>query len=182
MQTIRALLLCVFVTSLGYTACAQTPAIVNNPDLTISPVLKKFEEKKNNVTTKNGAMITEKEEQWGYVTTIENKSFKPIGELQIKYIVFYKQDQIGVKSAVTLKRQTGSGIIPALPSSGKEIYTTDHLKLKKEVLNGNYYFASGAKNRAEDCASGIWIRLYQNGTIVAETVSPLSLTNKEKWE
>jgi len=182
MQSIRRLTLCVALISLVYSTQAENPTLVNNPDLVINPVLKKFDEKKSTINATNGATVTEKEEHWGYITTLENKSFKPIPDLQLKYIVFYKQDTIGMKSATRFERQTGTAPIQGIPAGGIANFTTEHLKLKKEVLNGNYYFKNGAKNRAEDGVMGIWIRVYLNGTLFAETVHPESLINKEKWE
>jgi hypothetical protein len=161
---------------------ALSPVVqAGNADLIINSVSKKFEENVTVPNTGNGS-ISEKKEQWGYVVTIENKMFRPVAGLEAKYVVFYKQEEIGSKAAQRLQRKSGTVAIPEIAGGAKTTFRTNPVDLKKAVLNGNYYFANGAKSKAEDSLSGIWVRIYQNGALFAEYVRPSSLSSKEKWE
>jgi len=161
---------------------AWVPAAhAENSDVVINTVAKKLDDK-SATPAKGEGSIAEKKEEWGYVVTIENKAFKPLEYLEAKYIIFYKQEQIGSKVPARLQRKNGTFAIREIPANGKNTFTTDAVELKKAVLTGNYIFTNGARTKAEDGLSGIWIRFYQNGNQVAEYIRPPSLSGKEKWE
>ena len=42
---------------------------------------------------------SETKEHWVYDVTIENKTFKELTNLDLKYVIFFKQEQLGVKAA-----------------------------------------------------------------------------------
>ncbi|MEI8341723.1 MAG: hypothetical protein WCH43_09345 [Verrucomicrobiota bacterium] len=157
------------------------PVFAGNSDVVINTVAKKIEDK-SAVPAAGEGSIAEKKEEWAYMVTVENKSFKPLTGLEAKYIIFYKQDQIGSKVTPRLQRKSGSCTVPEIQASGKNSFTTNSVELKKSVLTGNYYFTNGAKTKAEDGLSGIWIRIYLNGNLFAEYTRPTSLSSKEKWE
>ena len=181
MSKFCVLTLCIALISLVHSAQAEGVALINNPDLVINFVPKKISEK-TTVPSKGEGSISKKEEEWNYPITIKNTSFKPFQELQLKYIIFYKEIRIGVKGEERLARKNGGTVIQQIPPNETVNFTTEKVLLKKEVLNGHYYFQNGAKPKAEDSIEGIWIRIYQSGKIVAESVFPSNLTNKEKWE
>src|SRR5260370_42672944 len=56
----------------------------------------------------------ETKEHWVYDVTIENKTFKELTNLDLKYVIFFKQEQLGVKAAATPKQQSGSFSIDSL--------------------------------------------------------------------
>ena len=114
--------------------------------------------------------------------TVENRTFKALTGLSAKYFIFYKQEQIGSKAAERLQRKSGTCAVPDIPVGEKNAFTTDSVDLKKAVLNGYYIFANGARSKAEDSLAGVWIRIYQNGTLFAEYARPSTLPSKEKWE
>lgn len=128
-----------------------------------------------------------KTETWGFTVTIENQTFKPLENLEAKYIIFYKQEQLGVKGPPRKKTESGSYTISSIDSLGKTSFDTNTVKLTRASLIGNdpgsyYYFANGAKTTTEDTITGIWVRLYQNGNVFAEYAYPAGLTTTETWQ
>ena len=179
MKSIKPLFLIAGLLLLAPFAKAQT--LVSNQDLTINSLLKKTDEK-SAALPGNDTHITQKIEKWEYQISVANKSFKPIPATEVKYIIFFKRQMIGMKTAPRLARLSGSATLQEIPGNQTAQFTTKLVELKKEFINGNYYFANGAKSNAEDSIIGIWVRLYQNGKLFSEFVRPPSLTAKEKWE
>src|SRR5712664_1152041 len=56
----------------------------------------------------------ETKEHWVYDVTIENKTFKELANIDLRYVIFFKQEQLGVKAAPTLRQQNGSFSIDSL--------------------------------------------------------------------
>jgi hypothetical protein len=149
-------------------------------DLEFSCVAKKFDQ-----TTKLGSMggdANVTKEQWGYEVTLENKAFKDLTGLEIKYIAFYKTEQLGSKAAPVLRHKNGTSKIETIKGHEKAEFHTDAIELKKSSLSGGYIYADGAKISVQDSLAGLWIRVYQNGAQIAEFAKPTSLVTKEKWQ
>jgi len=162
--------------------CAITNAgIAGNSDLNITCVAKKAEDGAIQGDKLPGG-VSSKTEKWNYTVTLENKSLSAMSGLEVKYVIFYRQEQIASKSSARLQRTTGSSNVKMINPQGKESFATSLVELKKEVLNGSYYFTNGGKTKADDSVAGIWIRVFQNGNLFAEFIKPPSLANKEKFE
>jgi hypothetical protein len=127
-----------------------------------------------------------KTQKWGYSVTVENKTFKPLAQLEVKYIIFYKHEQLGIKGPPQKKQISGSHTISEVPSNDKVSFDTDAVELTKAALlsslGGYTYFANGAKLKTDDSLTGIWIRIYQNGALFTEFANPSELPDREKWE
>jgi hypothetical protein len=149
-------------------------------DLEINCVAKKFDQTTKVSAGGGDANVTK--EQWGYEVTIENKEFKDLTGLEIKYITFYKQEQLGSKAAPVLKHKSGSSKIDTIKGHEKTEFHTETIELKKSSLTGGYTYADGAKIAVQDSLAGLWIRVYQNGAQIAEFAKPTNLTTKEKWQ
>lgn len=128
-----------------------------------------------------GGGINRTKENWVYDVTVENKTFKELAGLEVKYTIFFKQEKLGVKADPTPQHRNGNFTIASLKSHEKTSFTTDPVELKKSNLAGNYIYASGAKPNAQDTLVGLAVRVYQNGQQFAEYANPSTLT-KEKWE
>ena len=126
-----------------------------------------------------GAAVTK--EHWVYDVTIENKTFKEIKDFEIKYVVFFKKEQLGVKADATPRRQTGSVTVASLQPHEKKTQSTEAVELVKKHLVGGYHYADGARPNASDTLVGVWVRVRQGGQQVAEFANPSTLL-KEKWE
>jgi len=149
-------------------------------DLDITCVAKKLDQTTKVSSGGGDANVTK--EQWGYEVTLENKAFKDLAGLEIKYITFYKTEQLGSKAPPTQKHKSGASKIETIKGHEKAAFKTDAVELKKSSLSGGYTYADGAKISVQDALVGLWIRVYQNGAQIAEFAKPTSLVTKEKWQ
>ena len=127
-----------------------------------------------------GAAVTK--EHWAYEVTVENRTFKEMDNLDVKYIIFFNQEQLGVKAAATSRRQNGGFTIAALKPHEKKVFTTDSVELSKSHLVGNWIYHSGAKPNATDTLSGLWVRAYQADQLLSDYANPSTLKIQQKWE
>ena len=170
----------VFVIVSALTALFVAPDLLlaGNFDVEIHCTPKKVDEQVKKASD-GGANTTK--EHWTYEVTVENKTFKDLPDLNVKYAIFIKQEQLGVKAAPTPKHQTGSFSISSMKPHEKKSFTTDSVELNKSNLVGNWIYTSGAKPNAQDTLAGLAVRIYQNGQPFAEYANPSTLS-KEKWE
>jgi hypothetical protein len=161
-------------------------AHADNPALDFSCVARRADQqtKEAQGKTTNGGTdtVVKVKEDWQYVVTLENKdAFTPLQNLEIKYIIFFKQEQLGSLAAPRLGRQAGSTKIDSIKGNDKVEFHTVSVQLEKASLQGAYYL-NGAKTDANANLAGLWIRIYQNGNLIAEMCRPPTLSSKEKWE
>jgi len=128
-----------------------------------------------------------KTENWGYTVTVENEAFKALQNLQVKYVIYYKQEKLGIKAPPRKQTKTGTFTIDSVDSLGKTSFDTVSVPLTRAVLVGSDvggydYFPNGAKPTAEDTLTGIWIRIYKDGSQFAEFAYPAGLTSSEQWK
>src|SRR5438874_11251190 len=152
--------------------------VAGNFDVEIHCIPKKVNEQVRKASD-GGANVTK--EHWTYEVTVENKTFKDLANLDVKYAVFFKQEQLGTKTAATPRHQNGTFTIPALKPHEKKSFTTDPVELSKSNLVGNWIYTSGAKPNAQDTLVGLAVRVHQNGQQFADYANPSTLS-KEKWE
>jgi len=148
-------------------------------DVEIHCVPKKVDASANQ-NSGSGSIMRAKE-RWSYDVTIENKTFKDLSGLEMKYVIFFKQEKLAVKDAATTKRQSGSITIGLLKPHEKKSVTTNSVELDKTQLVGNYYYPDGGRQKAQDTLGGLWVRVYQNGQQLAEYANPSTLM-KEHWQ
>lgn len=127
-----------------------------------------------------------KTDAWGYTVSVENQSFKALQNLDVKYVIFYKHEELGVKGPAHKETKSGDYTLTSVDSLGKTSFDTDSVKLTRaslvgSSLGGYTYFANGAKPTAEDSLVGIWIRVYKDGNLFAEYAYPAGLSSTEKW-
>jgi hypothetical protein len=125
--------------------------------------------------------MTKKSEQWGYSVSIENEGFKDLTGLQVKYIIFYKHEELGTKGPAQKKTQAGSYSVDKIESMGKTSFDTTAVTLTKAALVGAY-FANGAKGAVADTLEGLWVRIYKDGNLFAEYAYPAGLSSSETWQ
>jgi hypothetical protein len=129
---------------------------------------------------------TKKSEQWGYTVSVENQGFTDLGALQVKYIIYYKHEELGVKGPAQKKTKTGTYSIDKIASLGKTSFDTDSVTLSKSALvgpmGGYSYFGNGAKSSVADTLAGLWVRIYKDGNLFAEYSYPAGLTSSETWQ
>ncbi len=142
----------------------------------------KCEPKRAEVKRSASRSTEEVVENWDYLVTITSHSFKEIPDLRVDYIVFSKHERFGSKSEAKAKRTTGSKTLGSLAGNGKTSFETEQVTLKKARLKGYWYYSNGAKGKAKDELSGIWVRVYSGSELINEFAQPSSLKTQEKWE
>jgi len=130
--------------------------------------------------------VTKKSEQWGYSVSVENQGFSDLSDLQVKYIIFYKHEELGVKGPGQMKTRTGTCTIDKIASLDKTSFDTESVTLTKASLvgpvGGYSYFGNGAKSSVADTLTGLWVRIYKDGNLFAEYAYPAGLTSSETWQ
>jgi hypothetical protein len=112
---------------------------------------------------------------------VENSSFKPMMQIDVRYMIFYKTEELGSKAPAQQKHQSGSFSIDALAPHQKKIFTSNSVELNKSHLTGHWYYSGGERIKAEDTLTGIWVRVYQGGQVIGEYANP-SFLSKEQWQ
>ncbi len=139
----------------------------------------KTEKKKTEGHRSTSVSETVSKEKWCYAVTIENHSFKDIADIQVKYIVYLKQQPQGGRVAVE-KHNAGATTIATLQNNGSFAFTTNPIDLTRTELENGYYWANGADSRSWANLNGIWIRLYKDGKMIGEYADPSRLS-RGKW-
>jgi hypothetical protein len=153
-------------------------AMAGNSDLEIHCVPKRIDQNMKKASD-GGANVAK--EHWAYDVSIENKTFKELTNLDVRYVLFLTREQLGVKAAPTPEREKGSFSIDILKPHEKKTLTTNSVELSKSNLVGNWIYPSGAKPNAQDSLVGVAIRVYQAGQSFADFANPSNLA-REKWE
>jgi len=161
-------------------------------DLEINSLAKKVdqneEEAKKLAVTNKGSLnttygqITKKQEHWCYALSIENKAFQPLIDVDVKYIIYYKVAQLGSTAQPREQQQSGEDTIKLIGQHAKQSLDTAAVELNTQAVVGNFYAANGSKLKVEDSLTGVWVRLYQNGVLIAEYARPTSIPTKKKWD
>jgi hypothetical protein len=124
---------------------------------------------------------TVSKEHWNYEVSVENASFKPMAVIDVRYMIFYKTEELGSKAPPQQRHQSGSFSIDALPPHQKTLFTTNSVELNKSHLIGHWHYSGGERIKAEDTLAGIWVRVYQGGQLMGEYANPSTLS-KEEWQ
>jgi hypothetical protein len=161
------------------TAFAINAAVTGNFDLEIHCVAKPIDQKVNKGSGDGG--VNETRERWVYDVTVENKTFKDLANLDVKYVIFFTQEQLGVKATPAKRQQSGSFTIDVLRSHQKKMFSTNPIELHKSNLVGHWIYTDGAKPNAQDKLAGLAVRVYQGGQLFAEFANPSTFL-REKVE
>jgi len=111
----------------------------------------------------------------------ENKTFKELTILDLKYVIFFTEERLGMKADPIKRQQNGSFNIDSLKSHEKKLFSTNPIQLNKSNLVGHWHYESGAKPNVQDTLVGLAVRVYQGGQQFAEFANPSTLL-REKVE
>ena len=141
-------------------------------------------QKKTGGDKKETRDMTKFKENWAYVVTMVNTSFKDVANIEVKYIIFIKPEKPGRDSTGNVKyqRHEGSTTTPLLKNNDQFVFTTDSVELSGVELADGWVWASGANTRSKDKLRGLWIRVFVSGVQVAEFMDPPELSTKETWD
>jgi hypothetical protein len=145
-------------------------------DVEIHCLPKKVDEATKTTGTTLGA-----KEHWNYEVTIENRTFKDLTGIEVKYVLFYKPEKLGERTEEKMKRQNGNAPFAVLKPHEKKVFKTSAVELKKAQLVNDFYYPTGGRQAAQDTLGGLWVRVYQNGQQIGEYANPSTLM-REKWE
>lgn len=139
-------------------------------------------QKNTGATKRESEYETIKSGKWSYFITMENKSFKDVSDMEIKYVMFSKQEVYGEMETVgghqDLQRHEGSISIKLLKNNDQVSFSTDGIVLKNVTYNDGWYADEGAKGALR----GLWLRVYVGGIMVAEYMNPQNLNDKVTFD
>ena len=157
-------------------AWSTNVAIASNFDVEIHCFPKRVDQ---TVKKASDGGANETKEHWVYDVTIENKTFKELANLDLKYVVFFTQERLGAKTDPTKRQQSDSFSIDSLKSHEKKSFSTNPVEPNKSNLVGHWHYESGAKPNAQDTLVGLAVRVYQGGQQFAEFANPSTLLREK---
>ena len=156
----------------------STSAVAQLYDVQISAMPRKLDEQKD----RQGSNVTVTTKEIAYKVTVENRTFKTIPELQMKYMIFYVDPKPGSREKPIEASHKGSETLTDLASNRTVTFETIPVKLTKEELDAGWYCVGGSSSRLKDKVPGVWIRAYSNGNLVGEYSNPTTVSKKREWK
>jgi len=153
-------------------------AFAQMQDVQLSAKRQKLDEEK----ARSGGNVTVTTKEIIYEVSVENKTFKPLTDVTIKYMIFYLDPKLGGDNKPIELSLKGSETVSNLESRRVVTFNTTPLKLTSEELDAGWYYADGGSNRSRDKVSGVWIRAYSNGKIIGEYANPTNVSKKNQWK
>lgn len=147
-------------------------------DVQISATTRKLDEQKD----RQGDKVTVTTKEIAYRVTVENRTFKAIPELQMKYMIFYVDPKPGSREKPIESHHKGSETLIDLTSNRTATFETSPFKLTKEELDAGWYWVGSETSRLKDKVTGVWIRAYANGNLVGEYSNPTTVAKKKEWK
>lgn len=117
-----------------------------------------------------------------YDVTLQNKAFKPATDIEVRYMIFYKDAKAGSTEKLTEISTKGSQKVEDIAPNRSISVQTEPLKLTTEQLDPNWYYGNGGKNKSEDRVTGIWFRVYSGGKMVSEYANPSTVAKRQPWQ
>ena len=155
---------------------ASAGAQLNDIQISASP--RKLDEQKD----RQGGNVTVTTKEIAYRITVENRTFKTIPELQVKYLVFYVDPKPDSNEKPIEVCHKGSETLTDLASNRAAAFETKPLKLTKEELDAGWYWTGSVSSRLKDRVTGVWIRAYSNGNLLGEYSNPTTVSKKREWK
>ncbi len=129
---------------------------------------------KFSVATDNSTQgVTITTEEWGYYITLNSKTMHAASNLRVDYQLYVRQAKLGeTMSSQPLKNRAGVKNIPKLDAGGKTNFKTIGVPARLVQLQQGYYWtATGHSEDVNDKLEGIWVRVFQGSTMIAEYAS-----------
>ena len=146
-------------------------------DVAISASRKKLDEQKTHAGDKTSVT-----KEVAYTLTLESHSFKPLTGLQVKYMIFYQDQQPGSVGKPIIAFNKGTATLAGLGVHETATVDTTSFKLTTTELDAGWYYTSGASGRAQDRVTGVWVRVYSDGKLVGEYANPPGTAKKNTWK
>ena len=142
-----------------------------------------LDRKKAAPTQTRGGVEQQTSQKWTGTLRVENTSSKPSPELQAKYIVFVKRQELAQKAGPD-KIDLVKGEAKITPLKKGEIFSLDtaEIVLRQQLLSANYQYSNGGQTKASDTVAGVWVRLFAGTVLLADYSNPETVKAKFKWE
>lgn len=142
-----------------------------------------LDRKKAAPTQTRGGVEQQTSQKWTGTLRVENTSSKPSPELQAKYIVFVKRQELAQKAGPEkIDLVKGESKIAPLKKGESFSLDTAEIELRQQLLSANYRYTNGGQTKASDAVAGVWVRLFAGTVVVADYSNPETVKAKFKWE
>ncbi len=178
---------CLFIVLIWHLTGASYAA-----DIELKVVRKKLEDEKaatqGIATTPDGDKFDfykkQRSQKVAYTFTVTNRSFKDIEPVTLKYMIFYRDEKPGSIAKPTELSVVGSVKTEALKANGgQSTVDTVPVELQSTELPPNVRYKTGAKQKAKDKITGLWVRAYNaQGDLILDLPNPSTLTSKHEWK
>ena len=122
-------------------------------------------------------------QKWIGEIKIANHGFKPSPAVEVRYMLFVKRQQLGQKFGTDqIEKIKGNAKVEPIKTGTNATVFTSEVNLAQQQLDPGWHFKNGGMAKAEDNVTGVWIRLFNGATEVAEFVNNPSTKEKFKWE
>lgn len=162
---------------LTLTVLVTSSAMAQMSDVDITASRKKLDEQRshsNEVTTVTKEIV--------YRITLASHTFKPLSNIEVKYMVFYYDTKAGSKDKPVEAFHKGSQTVASLGPNQSVTVDTDSFSLSSNTLDAGWVWANGASARNQDRVTGIWVRAYIDGKMVAELSNPSTIAKRNNWK
>ncbi len=126
-------------------------------------------------------VVTVVTKEIAYRINVLNKTFKPLADVEVKYLIFYEDAKPGATTAPVVASHAGSEKFISIEANRNVEFDTTTFQLSQSDLSGNYFYESGGSNRAKDRVVGVWIKVFSAGKEVGEYANPVSILKKQTW-
>jgi len=121
-------------------------------------------------------------QMWTGEIKLENVGRQPSGPMRCKYVIYVKRQELGRKMGEEKSEEiSGELDVPALKRGAVFSATTSEVTLRQQSLSAGYYVKDGGQGKASDSVSGVWLKLLNGNTEVAEFVNPPTIKTKFTW-
>ncbi|MEI6861046.1 MAG: hypothetical protein WCL04_02215 [Verrucomicrobiota bacterium] len=109
-------------------------------------------------------------EAWGYDIALTSKTMRAASNLRVEYQLYVRQAKLGeIISSQPLLNRPGSKTIGKLDAGGKISFKSDPVTTRLVKLKQGYYWTeTGHSESVNDKLEGIWVRVFQGQTMIAE--------------
>ncbi len=142
-----------------------------------------LDRKKTSPNHTRGGLEQQTSQKWTGTLRVENTSARTSPDLQAKYVVIVKRQELAEKTGSDhLEVVKGEANVTPLKKGESFSADTTEIELRQQTLNAHYRYKSGGQTRASDAIAGVWVKVFSGTNLVAEYANPETVKSKFKWE
>lgn len=153
-------------------------AIAQMQDVQISATRLKLDETKE----RPGGPVTITTKEIVYKVTVQNKTFKTLSDIEVKYMIFYEVPHPGTNEKPSDEIHKGSGKLTSIEGNRSATFDTTPIKLSAETLDGGWVYSGGVSHKTKDRVTGVWFRAYAGGKLIGEYANPTTVAKRNDWK